>query len=169
MPTPQENTKKELSRADLWAAVELFVGEQRELNAPDDDLKELVPRSMPRNLLDAMAAVAYFRRGDDYRGGWMPSSQRTGTNVLIAENEIVMMQVVQNLFRLPVLTLQGAEDGQLNPRGRDPLVWAAKITMAILMGNYETLVAKDDAEREAARVEFYKKQRAKNPHQPTSM
>ena len=112
-----------------------------------------MPPSMPaQSALDVMAAVAYFKRGDGFRGRWMPCSQpiRIGTAILVAKSEIVMMQTVQHLFRLPVLTLQ-KPDEPLNPRGREPRAWAMKITTAILMGNYAQLLKTDNEERDAAR------------------
>jgi hypothetical protein len=152
----------ELSRADLWAAVELFAAKQREpvasdayLPAPDDDLKALVPSSMPRALLAAMMVRAYFERGDAYRGRWLLTRLWCGA-VRIPESELQLMQTVQNLFRLPVLTLQKSGE-PLSPRGRDPRAWAMKITTAIIMGNYAQLLKTDEEERQAVVNEFYEK------------
>jgi hypothetical protein len=156
MNKPTRAPLAELSRADMWAAVELFAAKQREpvaadayLPAPDDDLKALVPRSLPRCLLTAMSAVAYFERGEGFRGRWIPTRLWCGA-VRVPESELQLMQTVQNLFRLPVLTLQKSDE-PLNPRGRDPRAWARKITTAILMGNYETLLKTDEDERDATR------------------
>ncbi len=148
--TKSQAQSSELTRAGLWAAVEMFVSRQNELVAPDEDLKVLIPRGAPRSLLEAMAAFAYFKRGDAFRGRYMPSCQRIGTATLVAENEIVMMKTVQQLLRMPILTLQ-REDEPLYPRGRDPRAWARKITMSILMGNFAQLVKTDNEEREAQR------------------
>jgi hypothetical protein len=120
----------ELTRANLWAAIEAFVLKQRApsnrddyLEPPDfDHLKALVPSDTPRGLITAMAAFAYFERGDGFRGRWMLTDLRHGA-VFIAEGAVVALHGAQNLMGCPFTHTRLNESE------------AKKITMSILMGD----------------------------------